>query len=259
MNNLFKQATCIALLGLSLSSCDKNDDHQNPGENKKVEITLASGDSSAVIGKINQFREQTGNPINLTPKVKDGRREINWDGVPADLLSPLLFPANFFNPTEATAPDGRKRGLVYIPANAALLVSDKNFAEIDTAFKSQFTAFSRNKLFSAKGTNITEVNFQLPGTSTPAYVTSFGLIFSDVDNAEATTVEIYEGTKLISSAKAQAANKKFSFVGLHTSDVRITRVKITSGNTALAPGIQDGSAKDMVAMDDFIYSEPKAL
>jgi hypothetical protein len=259
MNNLFKHVTFIALLGLSLSSCNKNDDHELPGENENLEITLASGDSSAVIGKINQFREKTGNQINVTSLARDGRREINWDGVPAEFVSPLLFPTNFFNPTETTAPDGRKRGLVFTPANAALLVSDKRFAEIDSAFKNQFTAFSKTKLFSSKGTIITEINFQLPGTKTPAFITSFGLVFSDVDNADATTVEIFKGTKLIVKAKAQAANKKFSFVGLHTLKSRITSVKITCGNIVLAPGVQDGSAKDVVVMDDFIYSEPKAL
>jgi hypothetical protein len=259
MKNLLKQTVCIAFIGLALSSCDKDDKPQKPADDQGMEVTLAAGDSSTVIGKINQFRQDTGNPVNTTPNVTGGRREINWDGVPAELISPSLFPADFFNATAPAAPDGRKRGLVYVPANAALLVSEKNFTEIDPAYKGQFNAFSKAKVFSAKGTNITEIRFLLPGTNTAAYVNSFGLIFSDVDNAEASTVAIYEGDKLIGTAKAQAADKKFSFVGLHIRNAKITRVKITSGNTTLAAGVADGTAKDIVVMDDFIYSEPKAL
>lgn len=259
MKNLIKQTVCIALLGLSLSACDKDEEYQAPVGEQDVEITLTAGDSSAVIGKINQFRGHTGNPVNTTPMASAGRREINWDGVPAEFVSPLLFPANFFNSTDAAAPDGRKRGLVYVPANAGLLVSDKNFQEVDAAYKGQFNAFSKSKIFSAKGTTITEIKFLVPGTNTAAYVTSFGLVFSDVDNADATIVEIYEGDKLIGRSKAQVADKKFSFVGLHTHSAKITRVKITSGNTVLAPGVTDGKSKDIVVMDDFIYSEPKAL
>lgn len=259
MKNLLKQTAGVALLALLLSSCDKDDDHQAPVDNQEVEITLAAGDSSAVIGKINLFREHAGKIVNTAPKSTGGRREINWDGVPAEFTSPLLFPASFFNPTDATAPDGRKRGLIYVPANAELLVSDKNFSEIDTALKKQFLPFSKAKLFSAKGTTVSEIKFLVPGTSTPGYVTSFGLVFIDVDNADATVVEIYEGDKLIGKAKAHVADKKFSFVGLHTHGAKITRVKITSGNTVLAAGVQEGASKDIVVMDDFIYSEPVSL
>jgi hypothetical protein len=259
MKQLLKQTLGIALLASTLSSCDKDDDKQAP-ENQDVEITRAAGDSSAVVGKVNEFRNHAGLTLNIVPAAPaSGRREINWDGVPADLISPLLFPANFFNATDAAAPDGRKRGLVYTPADAALLISDKNFSEIDTGFRRQFAPFSKAKLFSAKGTITSEIRFLVPGTNIPAYVTSFGLIFSDVDNADATAVAIYEGDKLIGTVKAQAADKKFSFVGLHTHRARITRIKITSGNTILSAGVQDGATRDIVVMDDFIYNEPLPL
>lgn len=247
------------ITAIIFSSCDKDDNNYGAPEHETAfAVTLAAGDSSAIIGKVNSFRERAGKVINTVPSVTGGRREINWDGVPADFLSPLAFPFDFFNPTLQSAPDARKRGLVYFPENASLLVSDKNFAEIDPAFANEFKAFSKNKLFIPKGTNVSEVHFQVPGTTTSAYVTAFGLILSDVDQDESTIIEAYEGDKLIGRVKAQKADKKYSFVGFQTTTRKITRVKITAGNTAIAAGITDGVEKDIVALDDFIYSEPRA-
>ncbi|MBT2560236.1 hypothetical protein J7E50_03240 [Pedobacter sp. ISL-68] len=260
MKNFLKQTMGLALLTWTLTSCDKNGEHQPTFENRDVEVTVASGDSSAIISKVNQFRNHAGLTLNTFPDGSvNGRREINWDGVPADFISPRLFPANFFNNIDPAAPDGRKRGLVYTPNEATLLISDNSFSEIDTAFKRQFAQFSKNKLFSPKGTTTSEIRFMVPGTNTPAYVTSFGLIFSDVDNSDATVVAIYDGIKLIGIAKAQAADKKFSFVGLHTHKSRITRIKIISGNSVLAAGVRDGASNDMVVIDDLIYNEPVAI
>jgi hypothetical protein len=259
MTNFFKHASLAAVLFLVASGCNKDDDdQQNPPSEAKPEVVLAAGDSLAVISKINSFREGAGTPLNTTPGAKGGRREINWDGVGAEFLSPLAFPAEFFNSKEQTAPDGRKRGLVYFPAQAALLVSDKNFTEIDTAFKGQFKAFSKNKLFSAKGTNVSELRFELPGLKTPAYVTSFGVIFSDVDHAESTFLELYDGQQLIAKIRAQVADKQYSFVGFHAPGYKVTRIRITAGSAALAKGSVDRAANDLVVIDDFIYNEPKA-
>lgn len=260
MKNLLKQSVGLALLTWTLSSCDKNGDHQPTFVNRDVEVTVAAGDSSAIISKVNQFRSHAGLTLNTVPNGSvNGRREINWDGVPADFISPRLFPPNFFNSSDPSAPDARKRGLVYTPNEATLLISDKSFSEIDTAFRRQFVQFSKNKLFSPSGTTTSEIRFMVPGTNTPAYVTSFGLIFSDVDNPDATLVAIYDGIKLIGIAKAQTADKKFSFVGLHTHNSKITRVRIISGNSILAAGVRDGASNDIVVMDDFIYNEPVSV
>ncbi|MCR8557343.1 hypothetical protein KXD93_06805 [Mucilaginibacter sp. BJC16-A38] len=252
----FNQLPLLALACLAFNGCSKNDDgYQIPPQ--ALEITAIAGDSSAIIGKLNAFRQQAGSQLNTVPGASSGRREINWDGIPANLANTNTFPVDFFGATDKTLPDTRKRGLIFTPANAALRVSDNNFADIDPAYSSQFSAFSKNKIFSSVGSNVTEFKFQVPGTDKPAYVSSFGLVFTDVDNADATTVEIYEGDRLIGKFKAPAADKKFSFVGLHTS-AKITRVKITSGNKAITAGVTDNANTDLVAMDDFIYSEPKA-
>ncbi len=50
-------------------------------------------------------------------------------------------------------------------------------------------------------------------------------------------------------------NETLSFLGVVFDSERIGRVRITAGNQVLA-GAETG---DIVALDDFIYSEPRAL
>jgi hypothetical protein len=259
MKKLSGKTALVALVLFAISSCNKDDKNQNTPTNEGIEVTLAAGDSSAVISKIESFRHHAGNPINTVSSADTGRREINWDGVPADFINNNTFPANFFNPIEASAPDGRKRGLVYIPANALLRVSDNSFSDVDSSNSSQFKTFSKNKLFSPAGTNITELQFKVPGTDKAAYVKSFGVVFVDVDNPYATIVEAYEGSMLVAVAKAMPSDKNFSFTGLHSHEFKITRIRITSGNAFLNSRIPDNDTNDIVVMDDLIYSEPKAL
>jgi len=259
MKKLFLQTAVIASIALGFSSCSDDDKDYSPENPDQVEVTRAEGDSSAIGAKISTFRQTAGPQLNTTLNAKGGRREINWDGVPASLTNVNTFPVDFFNPTDPAIAEGRKRGLLYIPGTAALRVSDNNFADVDVSYANEFKPFSKAKLFSSAGTNVTDFKFQVPGANQDAYVTSFGIIFSDVDDANATVVKIYEGDDLFAEVKATASDKKFSFVGLTTTKRRITRVKVISGNTAIAAGAVDGGSKDIVVMDDFIYSEPVAL
>ncbi|GAA4326580.1 hypothetical protein GCM10023149_29490 [Mucilaginibacter gynuensis] len=246
----------IALAGLSIVGCSKDERDYND-QPVQADVIIASGDSSAIAGKLVAFRELAGKSLNNSPGATGGRREINWDAVPADLLNKNTFPSDFFNATEKDAADGRKRGISFLPANTAFRVSDNNFADIDPALGSQFGAFSKSKTFSPIGSTITELMFTVPGTNTAAYVNSFGVIFSDVDNASATAVEVYEGNTLLGKVRPTAADKKFSFVGIHTKGHKITNVKIITGNKAISAGVTDGTTSDMVIMDDLIYSEPR--
>ena len=47
-----------------------------------------------------------------------------------------------------------------------------------------------------------------------------------------------------------------SFLGVDFGTAVVSRVRITSGNAALGPGLTDGGIRDLVVMDDFIYGEP---
>ncbi len=59
---------------------------------------------------------------------------------------------------------------------------------------------------------------------------------------------------------ATAANNGLSFSGFtFTAGERLARVLIVAGNADLATGVGDSVATDVIAMDDFIFGEPRAM
>jgi hypothetical protein len=93
-------------------------------------------------------------------------------------------------------------------------VDSTDFSEIDASYAAQFEAFSRKRLFTYTGNNVTQLTFKVPGTQTDAFVKGFGVIFSDVDAANLTTVEYFNGDKSLGIFKAEPAPQGFSFVGV---------------------------------------------
>ncbi|HEV8146143.1 MAG TPA: PEP-CTERM sorting domain-containing protein [Bryobacteraceae bacterium] len=196
--------------------------------------------------------------------VTGARREINWDGVPAASSAPNNLPANFFN---ATSP----RGVVFSTPGTGFQVSGAssdvgagqpaaaNFGNIDPSYTNTFAPFSAQRLFTALGSNILDINFFLPGTLTPATVSAFGAIFSDVDLANTTSLQLFDGSNISLGTffvPAAGSSQRFSFLGIQfNAGERIGRVRITNGNAALGAGVLDGTS-DLVVMDDFIYAEP---
>jgi len=240
-------------------SCNKyNNDYTPP--KPQATVVSASGDLTA---SIDQFRHLIGDQLNTTPGQTTGRREINWDGVPANLTNSNNFPFDFFNSTDPAVANGRKRGLVYQNTGTQFRVDSTDFSGIDISYATQFEAFSPKKVFTYIGNNVTDVLFKVAGTDVDANVKGFGLVFSDVDDANSTTVEYFDGLKSLGVFKApvRSGNTSFSFLGVFFPNDKVTRVRITAGNAVLAAGVKDvsdGGTKDLVVMDDFFYSEPQA-
>jgi hypothetical protein len=259
-----KHLSIFSILALSLVfiGCDKDDDddyNQPPVINATV--IKAAGDSAGIVAKLNEFRVLAGDPANNAPGATGGRREVNWDGVPANLTNNNNFPFDFFGSADPALGNGRKRGLIMTPAGTSFRVDTTDFSEIDPSYSNQFEAFSRKRLFNFMGTTVTDVTFKVPGTNTDAFVKSFAVIFSDVDVNNSTTLEFYSGTKSLGVFSAPVASQGFSLLGVRFPNDKVTRVKITSGNGILAAGtkdISDGGTKDLVVMDDFLYDEPQA-
>jgi len=266
MKNVFNKVTVTMMVASAiLASCKKGDydngGHDHPHPNVNSIVVSAAGDSAGIVAKLNEFRLLLGDPVNIAPGATGGRREINWDGVPPVFTNNNNFPFDFFGSFDPVLPNGRKRGLIYA-AGTALRVDSTDFADIDASYASQFEPFSRKRLFASIGVNVTEITFKVPGTNTHGFVKGFGVIFSDVDIANNSSVEYYNGNKSLGIFKATAAPQGFSLLGVSFPYEKITRIKITSGNGALGAGVKDvtnGGSYDLVVMDDFLYDEPKAL
>jgi len=120
-----------------------------------------------------------------------------------------------------------------------------------------FQTFSSPRLFSALNSNIIDVLFFVSGAATPAAVTSFGAVFTDVDLPSTSSLELFNPSGgSLGTFFVLTSNNGLSFLGVTSTD-SIGRVRIVSGNTALGPN--DGGSIDVVALDDFVYSEPQAV
>jgi hypothetical protein len=233
----------------------------NPAPTINKVVIAAAGDSTGIVTKLNEFRTLAGDPLNSIPGATTGRREVNWDGVSPAFTNNNNFPLDFFGSADPTLPNARKRGLI-LNGNNTFRVDSTDFSEIDPSYETQFAAFSKKRLFAYIGNNVTEITFKVPGSTTDAFVKGFGVIFSDVDMADLTTVEYFNGVRSLGVFKAMPAPQGFSFLGVEFPDEQVTRVRITSGNGLLATGVKDisnGGTKDLVVMDDFLYSEPQPL
>lgn len=257
MKKVFLLLAIIAIL----ISCKKNDN--DPIPDVDADVISAAGSAAEIAGAVGQFRTLIGEPLNVAPGATGGRREINWDGVPPNFTNNNNFPLDFFNITDPAGPNGRKRGMVFLNTGTPIRIDSTNFAEIDAGYANDFLPFSQNRLIIAANSVKSEIAFKVPGTNTDAFVKGFGIVFSDVDDANSTTLQFYAGYKNLGSFKApaKAGNQNFSFLGVHFPQEKVTRVVITSGNGTLAAGtndVTDGGSKDLVVFDDFFYNEPVA-
>ncbi|MDB5921670.1 MAG: uncharacterized protein JWN13_606 [Betaproteobacteria bacterium] len=225
-------------------------------------FTAAGANPAAIQGTVDAFRTALGTlNANVVGSFGSGRREINWDGVPDALAAPNNLPANFFN---VNSP----RGVVFSTPGTGFQVSATvasgtpvEFGNINATYTGLFTTFSAQRLFTALGSNIVDINFFIPGTTTPAFTTGFGSVFSDVDIANATTIQFFNlanaslGTFSVPNT---SGNETLSFLGvLFNAGEQVSHVRITSGNSALGPN--ESPTTDLVVMDDFIYAEPRAI
>jgi hypothetical protein len=216
------------------------------------------GDSVSIAFKLDEFRAALGGSLNApnAPPADTGRREINWDGVPAAVTNVDTFPADFFNVIS-------KRGAVFTTPGTGFRVDSTNFAAVNAGLGAQFTFFSTKKLFMPVGSNQVDVDFKLVGTTTTGLVAGFGVVFSDVDRRRSTTVEFFDAHDVriaVLVAPNHSGAQLLSFTGAVFASPIVARVRITSGDAALTTTSTDlsaGGASDLVVMDDFIYGEPR--
>ena len=275
----FMPVVLTIMLTLSAFSVRQVQAQENTTENEGFAVFQAAGPTAdSIQGTVDAYRLALGDPNNGNVPGSGtngrGRREINWDGgstTNLNTVTTLGSTLTNFQSTRGALFTTPGTGFVQAPASAdpvqfppgglAGQFNNPTYATI-------FTAFSASRLFSAIGSNITDVTFFVPvapgGSNEPATVSGFGAVFTDVDkrgngNAGA-RIEYFDadGELLLRSiVPALPGDGSLSFFGIIFDQARIARVRITSGN--VTPGQDDLGRQDVVMMDDFIYGEPQAL
>jgi hypothetical protein len=243
----------LALLGFA-AGCDSNG-----GDVEVGPIATVVTGTGEITPTVTQYRALLGEPRNgggAGPQAA-GRREIGWDGVPANFDNgDNLFPGDFFNTIT-------KLGAIFTTPGTGFRNDSTRFIGVNPSYGDQFNFFSANKIFAAVGSNIIDVTFRVPGTTTPALVSGFGAVFSDVDTPAASHLDYYAADgRLLGhyDAPARSDAAGLSFLGVKYDSIAVARVRITLGQGALGAGIEDvtaGGTLDLVAVDDFLYGEPQ--
>jgi hypothetical protein len=227
----------------------------------------AGPNASSIQGLVDQFRLAIGginNGTNAGP-LASGRREISWDGGGAATTVTATPLATFLNRGALFLTTGT--GFVQAPTSGlATTFSNPDYAAI-------FQTFSPQRLFSPIGSNVTEVQFFIPGNGTvPAVTRGFGAVFTDVDQPDgsgpgnkrgnrgaSTLIQYFDANgKLLYSSfvPASPGDGSLTFFAVLFTDARIASVRILTGDSEPGP---DDDEVDIVMMDDFIYAEPRII
>jgi hypothetical protein len=203
---------------------------------------------------VDAFRLDLGGVNNgVTPGSQGGgRREISWDGGGA-----AAPPAFFGTPMTNFA----NRGSVFTTPGPGFEISGQpfeRFGDLNPTYPTIFQTFSDPRLFAPLGSNVLDVIFTIPGSTTDTALTrGFGAIFTDVDLSGQTSLEFLDASGgSLGTFFVPALDEGLSFLGVSFVEAIVSRVRITLGDTALGPN--DSSLADVVALDDFIYGEPVA-
>ena len=216
------------------------------------------------------YRTAIGGADNTpTPSPQaSGRREINWDAVRLDgadfnnvttliVLNKITgIPVNRF----------QARGVTF---DKVLAVSGDGFVSANPNVANQFPAFSTANTFAAFNNNKYEVNFVLasaPTTTTvQASTRGFGAIFLDVEQANTSSIEYFNGAVSLGKFFVPAgASGQPEFLGVLFSAPIVTRVVVTAGTTQVfnfnngqvTSGPSESATTDLAVFDDFVYAEP---
>jgi hypothetical protein len=250
----------LGFLLVLISACIPTQTSSSQSSSEPLLITGA-GDITATV---ETYRQALGGENNGgEPGSKaTGFREINWDSLPDELSAPNFYLSDFFNAPEAP----RARGAVITTPGTGLMVSADadnptgtlpRFGNLNPRYVDSFVTFSEERLFSPVGSNIADLSFFVPGTTTPAVVRGFGAVYVDIDTNH-TAFEYFDiAGNSLGEYQAPIADNGLSFLGVMFPDAVVHRVRITYGTTALEP--DDSTENDVAVMDNFIYSEPQAI
>ncbi len=255
MKNTTALQITLLFFAFVASNCKK--DKEDP---KPTVLTAATN----IQATIDEYKALLGADNGGEPGTKSatGFREINWDGLTDAESAPNLYEPDLFNGPAAP----RSRGIVISTPGTGLMVSaDSNnptntpasFGNINPNYTAIFPPFSGERVFSPVGSNIADIRFYVPGTTTKAVVRGFGAVYIDVDRVENTAFEYFDiNDRSLGTYATPVLNNGHVFLGVLFPDAIVHRVRIEYGNSKLGP--DDGGSVDVSVMDNFIFGEPQA-
>jgi hypothetical protein len=217
----------------------------------------AGANAAAITPTRDAFRTAVGGGTTAGANGSFGglRREINWDGVP-DIRADPQPPAGRLLQRQLTARSGVQHAGNRFPGQRQRRPGRSGPVRLPERLPGLQPATT----VTAVNSNITDVSFFVPGTTTAATTSAFAAIFVDVEVLGLTTMEFFDesGSKIFSRDVPVGGNQGLSFLGaVFDAGERISRVRLTSGvNTIVANGVLGNPNDDVVVMDDFLYAEP---
>jgi hypothetical protein len=273
-----RTVVAIALTSvLALAACGSSDDPRDAAAAGTTGEPATTTSTSATTGEprvvtaagdvapaVDEYRALLGTDNGGVPEsFPSGRREINWDGVPDEFAAPHALPSDFFNGPE----EPRARGAVLETPGDHVSASadddnpdgaDVRFGDINATYTSTFGTFSEPRLFSPVGSNVVDLRFYVPGTSTAAVTRGFGAVYTDVDAVETASFELFDADdEPLGTFSVPVSEDGLSFLGIAYDEAVVARVRIVYGNTELGPN--DDTTYDVAVMDDFVFGEPQPI
>jgi len=227
---------------------------------------------------VDAFRAALGNPDNTNAGPQaGGHREINWDGGGATNGTAAATPFIVFQNTRGATFTTPGSGLTQAPISGGTVDIapgvgglQGSLSALNATYATAFATFSPNRLFVPLDSTITDGTFSVPGTggTVPATVSGFGVVFTDVDLAGSSSLQFFDtqdnslgifNAPCGSGPTCSPTDGTLSFLGVLFTTERIARVRIINGNTALGPDDNPAGGVDVVALDDFLFAEPRAV
>lgn len=203
---------------------------------------------------VDAFRDEFSglNPFTPTNEDPDGRREINWDGVPDSLADPNELPGDFFN----AAIPGRARGIEFVPTGETegFEVSSSTASGVPILFDEpdEYSFFSPERIFRPiDGIGFDILFFDPLDQTTPALTKGFGAVFTGLEEVGQAVLSYFDidGNLLAEESAPPSGLTNLSFLGVVFDDPVVAKVSV--GTNLL------GSDEEPV-FDDFLYGEPVA-
>jgi hypothetical protein len=263
----------------SASVVDANLSQGNPVTGTPTTFFGGGSGQATAAAALASFQAAIGGVNNgaVTQPFASGFRAITWDGVKLDgtdfgggANTTVISQGNVVGiPLNRFQPNGVYFGAVYAVSGSD--ATGNTFTSVNPSVAGLFPPFSPKNTFAMFNDNGIDFKFVLPSAADSTIVSAasrgFGAIFENVEIANTTSIQYFNGNTLLATEFAPVAGKgKQSFVGALFSSPIVTRVVLTLGTdviftfdgTTAKPGpfADDGVSHNLVTTDNWAFAEP---